>query len=257
MINPSIPYKVFPNTIMAGYMGSISHGTYIPKDDPNSIDDIDVMAVCVGPIDQYLGLGHYLQKSYLEQDIWKENEWDCITYELRKFVHLLLKQNPNVLGLLWTPLFIQDNDVLVRNRDIFVSKMAYHSFAGYAHDQMHNMTLMAYEGYMGEKRKALVDKFGYDTKNSAHLIRLLKTCIEFLDTGNINVDRTSIDAEIIKDIKSGKWSLDNIKKYAEQLFNDAKVSFDKSQLPEKPDYNKANELVKEILMERLCLKNIL
>jgi predicted nucleotidyltransferase len=31
----------------------------------------------------------------------KKDEWDSVVYEIRKFFRLLLKQNPNVLGLLW------------------------------------------------------------------------------------------------------------------------------------------------------------
>ena len=33
------------NTILLGYVGSTAHGTYIPKNDPNCIDDIDVVIV--------------------------------------------------------------------------------------------------------------------------------------------------------------------------------------------------------------------
>jgi len=28
-------------------MGSVSHGTYVPKEDPDSIDDVDIMAILV------------------------------------------------------------------------------------------------------------------------------------------------------------------------------------------------------------------
>ena len=82
---------VFDWAILSGYRGSIAHGMYVPSNDPDSIDDIDVMAVCVSEKDQYIGLGHYLIKSRFEQDIWKEAEWDVTTFEIRKFVYLLLK----------------------------------------------------------------------------------------------------------------------------------------------------------------------
>ena len=48
--------KILPaNTILLGYVGSISHGTHIPKSNPNSIDDKDIMGVCVANESVYYG----------------------------------------------------------------------------------------------------------------------------------------------------------------------------------------------------------
>jgi hypothetical protein len=47
---------------------------------------------------------------------------------------------------------------------------------------------------MGEKRKAMVRKYQYDVKNAAHLIRLLRMGAEFIESGNLQVYRTT-DAE--------------------------------------------------------------
>ncbi|MDD5675043.1 MAG: hypothetical protein PHC61_12815 [Chitinivibrionales bacterium] len=33
--------------MLLGYVGSIAHGTYVPKNDPDSIDDQDILGVCV------------------------------------------------------------------------------------------------------------------------------------------------------------------------------------------------------------------
>lgn len=250
----SIPYKEHPGTILAGYMGSISHGTYIPNDDPNGIDDVDVMAVCVSTKDQYLGLGHYLTQSRFEQKIWKEAEWDVTTFEVRKFIYLMLKQNPNTVGLLWLPedkLFIKTKlgEMLIANRSIFSSRLAYESFAGYANGQLHKMSHYTKEGYMGEKRMKLVDKYGYDCKNAAHLIRLLKMCIEFLETGEFHVDRTGRGADMLKKIKSGEWEMMAVKVYADELFHAAREAYLKCQLPPTPDYDKANKLTQDIVEE--------
>jgi hypothetical protein len=76
-------------TLLAGYVGSISHGTYVPKSDPNSIDDKDVMFVYIKELPYYLGLGRGKDNvSY------KVREWDVVGYELKKYLHLLLKSNP-------------------------------------------------------------------------------------------------------------------------------------------------------------------
>jgi predicted nucleotidyltransferase len=162
--------------ILHAWRGSIAHGMYVPGSDPNSIDDKDTMAICVPPLDYYLGLREYGSRGTVEI---KEGEWDVVIYEARKVVRLLAQGNPNVLSLLWLPenLYISRTDagrLLIDNRDVFTARSVYMSFVGYAKAQMKKMTQGAFQGYMGERRKRLVEQFGYDTKNAAHLIRLLR-----------------------------------------------------------------------------------
>ena len=237
-----------PKTIILGYMGSIAHGTYIPSIDPNSIDDKDIMGVCIADENVYFGLEKFEQKEA------KYKEWDSVVYEIRKFFRLLLKGNPNVLGLLWLrePNYIHidpTGKLIIDNRNLFVSKDAYFSFSGYAHGQLHRMTHMAYEGYMGAKRKTIVDTYGYDIKNGQHLIRLLRQGIEFLTTGELQVFRE--DASELKEIKTGKWSLEKIKKEADDLFKLAQEAFVRSPLPAKPDYDGAEKLLNKIMRSEL------
>ena len=40
-------------SILVAYRGSIAHGMFVPSTDPHSIDDRDVMAVCIPPVDYY------------------------------------------------------------------------------------------------------------------------------------------------------------------------------------------------------------
>jgi uncharacterized protein len=164
-------------TLLLGYVGSLAHGTYIPKSDPNCIDDKDILGVALGSDEVYYGLKTFEQKEV------KKDEWDSVVYEIKKFFRLMLKQNPNVIGLLWLKptnyIHISESGQrLIDNRNLFVSKAAYHSFVGYAHGQLYKMTHGAFEGYMGAKRKQLVEQFGFDCKNAAHLIRILRMGIE-------------------------------------------------------------------------------
>ena len=77
-------------------------------------------------------------------------------------------------------------------------------------------------GYMGEKRKALVDKYKFDTKNASHCIRLLRMCMEALITGEVHVFRE--DASQLLEIKRGRWSLEQVKAEADRLFWRYKMS---------------------------------
>ena len=83
------------HTVYAGLMGSVSHGTYVPKEDPDSIDDVDIMAIVVPSPKWLLGLHQW------EHWVKQRDELDVVIYSLRRFVGLLLKANPNVVGLLW------------------------------------------------------------------------------------------------------------------------------------------------------------
>ncbi len=290
----------FPaRTIFAGYRGSQSHGTFVPSSNPNSIDDIDLMGVYIGSPEFYFGFnGKDVYESFID-------EYDIVCYELKKFVGLLAKNNPNVLSMLWlkddsillsTPVWKQLSD----NRQLFASKLAYHSFSGYAYAQLKKMTAFNqqeqdrvlklqdilvqngiqlvdggrpalppgattaqleairqynqvrekfFSGYMGEKRKNNVIKYGYDTKNAAHLIRLLRMAVEFLETGEFIVKRP--DAQELIEIKQGKWTLAKVQEMSDNLFQLTKQAKEMSALPEKPDMKAIESLLVRILTEEI------
>lgn len=290
-----------------GYAGSLAHGTHRPKSDPDSIDDVDLIGAYAERPRFYLGFGGRDVKEY------KEGEWDVVSYELRKLVSLLLKQNPNVMGLLWMPadkVLVAEEEwrTLLDHRDLFVSKRAYFSFAGYARGQFLRMThyvdnnperrgeidalnaemthrnaltrqrgpgnyarepyrdwsmqklrtryndLRGASGYMGEKRKALVERFGYDCKNASHLIRLLRMCQEFLLNGELQVDRTGIDADELVSIKRGERTLEQVNAEAERLFALCEDAYKRSKLPEQPIRERAEDLLVGMLNQRMSKK---
>lgn len=189
-------------------IGSNAHGTHIPPED-GGVDDRDYMAI-MGPSKR---LTYGLQTWEGAQRQWDEDgtRWDVVVYTLPKLVKLLMKGNPNVLSLLWarplwhTPLF---TDFCVTGRKLFATQQPSTAFFGYVLGQIHRMNNPAHEGYMGAKRKALFDKHGYDTKNAAHAYRLMTMLGEFMLSGEMMNDRTQIDAPLIKDIKRGKFTLD-------------------------------------------------
>lgn len=109
------------------------------------------------------------------------------------------------------------------------------------------MEHLAFKGYMGEKRKRLVEAHGYDTKNAAHLVRLLRMGIEFLNHGELVVDRGGVDATELLDIKNGVWTLERVKEEADRLFRRAEDAFDRCTLPRKQDWDGINELCVEIV----------
>lgn len=288
-------FELEPHLLLLARIGSHSHGTWIPPTDPQAIDDTDYMGIIVPPQDYTIGVK--------EWEGWNAQfeELDLVFYSLQKAVRLLLKSNPNVLGLLW--LRAEDYVHLDRRagwlleaRPAFSSLNAYPAFIGYAHGQLKRMTTWNdqiaseyeavtacvsaagvnvanmlemngpdfergyrkesdvfddcltlrklhkkyFSGYMGEKRKGLVRKHGYDAKNAAHLIRLMRMCVEFLETGVLSVYRP--DAEELKAIKQGEWSLEQIQAEADRMFTLADAVKAQSTLPAEPKYDVANSL---------------
>jgi predicted nucleotidyltransferase len=224
------------------WRGSIAHGTYIPNDDPLSIDDKDLIGICIPPAEYYTGLRDFGSRGTEEIMV---DPWDIVTYEHRKALRLLAKGNPNMLCMLWAPpeftvRYTAAGEELLRQRELFATKAAFPAFRGYAQSQLKKMSKGVYHGYMGEKRKALVDQFGYDTKNASHLIRILQQGIDFMRTGDLEVYRS--DADELLAIKRGEFSFEHIKARAEKLDWTLKVAGERSPLPEEPDWDAINHL---------------
>jgi uncharacterized protein len=239
--------------ILISYRGSRAHGMYVPPEEPTSIDDIDIHVIYIPGLEHYFGPDVYPPKG---KDI-KLKEWDCAAYEVRHLVSLLCKANPNVLSLLWTEAIIfesKEGEMLRKARNLFVTKQAFHSFGGYAKSQLHKMTSFGEgsftTGYMGAKRKGLVEQFGYDTKNAAHLIRLLAMGAEFLRNGELVVDRRAAgDADSLLAIKRGEWKLEEVQALAKGMYEAMETAYNNSPLPEDVDYRK----VTDMLMDIMCI----
>lgn len=229
----------------------MAHGIWESPESPDSIDDKDTMAICVPSIDHYFGLREFGSRG--TQEI-KQGEWDIVIYEARKALRMLAQGNPNILSLLWLPEngYIQRTpagNLLLENRDLFVGRHTYNSFVGYAKGKFHKMTHGSTQGYMGAKRKEIVERYGYDTKNAAHLIRLLRVGIEFLRDGFLRVDRGGLDATELLDIKHGKWTLEEVQAEAATLFRRAEEAHDRSTLRARPDRDAINDLCVAIIQE--------
>lgn len=299
-------FPLEPHLLVLALMGSKSHGTYMPPDEPDGIDDVDLMGFVVPPLEYHLGLPRW------RHWVWKHDELDVVLYGLDKAFRLLLKGNPNIVGVLWLReedyLHVHPSFRLLREqRDLFSSQVAADAFTGYAAAQLKQMqafnleriadyeamtaaieakgsvrlvleadsaqtkhlsgewripveTLLAFKklhrehfsSYMGAKRKALVRRFQYDVKNAAHLVRLLRMGTEFLSTGRLEVFRAK-DAEELKRIKRGAWTLAEVKAEAERLFEGIEDARARSPLPAEPDAAAANRLLMAIHREVLGL----
>lgn len=216
--------------ILRVYAGSHSYGT-------NTKDsDEDFRGIAIPPASYLLGL-----------DEWEQNERkdpDTVIYSLKKFVKLALGNNPNILDALFVAknhvLFINDVGQELRElRYDFLSKQVYKTYGGYAYAQLQKMVKV--DKQAEGKRLATIEKYGYDTKNAMHLIRLLKMGIEILTEGEVNVLRH--DNRELMDIRNGKYKREEIESEAKRLQDLLDAAYVHTSLPPKPNYDKVNAWV--------------
>ena len=314
VIGDPVSFVEYPlRTFFLGYRGSIAHGMFVPKNNPDSIDDIDLMGFVFGESRHYFGLHEWGSRGTREI---KQGQYDVVLYEARKAISLLLQGNPNIMSMLWLPqkhqlIQTDASRKLLAARSLFIGKHVYSAFAGYAYQQLSKMETRdpsdlrnyialtseaklrgihpnhkgerieypsGYDedsgearnarahgdesliqqlrhymkkgenlGYLGDKRKQLVLRHGFDAKNAAHLIRLLRMCIEFMRTGEMIVERP--DASELLDIKTGKWKLEDVKRLSDELFAEARSARDESKLPDEPQYDEAEKLLVSLVRE--------
>jgi len=244
--------RLEPYCILRGFRGSIAHNTYEPT---VTRDDKDIMGIFVPPEEVVFGIDNMETiERFIEEKLSQKKTvvWDIVYYSLPKYLRLILKQNPNVIMLLWLSEkhYLKKTSLgqkLIANREKLISKQCYDSFCGYAHGQLHRMIHHTPTGKMGAKRKALVEKFGYDTKNASHLIRLLKMGLETLTTGTMQVERP--DNNMLLEIKRGEWELKKVLEYSDKLFQLLDEALVRSELPNRVDKHFINILCEEITME--------
>jgi hypothetical protein len=97
------------------------------------------------------------------------------------------------------------------------------------------------------KRAELEKKFGFDLKFATHLVRLLRTCREILETGKLLVKRP--DAEELLAIRNGDWSYDQVIEFAEKEDTELNEIVKKCSLPKVPDANFFDGIVRDIILE--------
>lgn len=173
---------------------------------------------------------------------------DFSIYGIVKYFDLCLHNNPNMID----SLFVPDNCVchmssigeLVRkNRHKFLCSKLKHTYAGYAHSQLHKLKN---KDPNSGKRKDLIEKYGYDTKFAYHIVRLVDYAEQLLQFGDMDLQR---DKECWKAIRAGEWSLQKIQDHFDKKDSHLEDLYKKTILPHKIQ----ETAIKELLLN--CLEH--
>jgi len=174
-------------------------------------------------------------------------EYDLSIYNIVRYLHLCLENNPNMLDSLFVPadciLHITAVGSMVRERRRqFLHKGAWPKLKGYAYSQLHKMASKDREG----KRLELYERFGFDVKFAAHTVRLLYEAEMILAEGDLDLRRHS---EHLKAIRRGEVPEAEIRRWAADKERDLEALYAKSTLPWGPD----EPAIKQLLLD--CLEH--
>ena len=126
-----------PNIILLGYGGSHAYGTNVPT------SDIDVRGIASNTMDTVLGIDTFEQR--------ENRETDTIVYSITKAINLLANCNPNVIEILGLDNYFVKRylgNLLLANKDMFLSKKVINSFGGYATAQLRRLqNALAHDSY--------------------------------------------------------------------------------------------------------------
>ncbi len=237
-------------------MGSTAYGV-ADTTGPEQASDIDLYGFCIPPREVVFphlaghvwGFGAYKEgvpRGHF--GVWQEHhvkdtsaaggkgrEYDLQVYSIVKYVQLCMECNPNMIDSLFTPETCvlhatRVGQLLRENRKLFLHQGICDRFKGYAYAQVHKMRTK--EPEPGSKRAAVREKFGMDVKFAYHIVRLLNEAEQLLLEGDLDLQR---NREMLKSIRRGEWSLEQILDYFEKKRVDLETARTNSRLPPGPD----------------------
>lgn len=119
------------NKILECLVGSHAYGFATPESDE------DIRGITISPLRYAIGFhSNFEQQEYSGED--------KVIYSLAKFMQLAAQCNPNILDLIFIPKrcirhLDKYGEMLIENRDMFISKKARHTFSGYAFEQLNRI----------------------------------------------------------------------------------------------------------------------
>lgn len=202
--------------------GSHAYGTNI--DNSSHTSDIDLRGFYVHTPREILTMKY-------EDKPFENKELDVSIYPLKMLVNLLYKCNPNVLEILGTKdkhiaIISYAGRLLMDNKDLFLSQLAYGSFGGYATQQLRRLenALARGEYPQAEKERHILKAL------NSKLVTFEERFTKF-DENSIKLfteksNKAGMDKEIYMDIHLENYPLRDFKGIYEEMYSVVK-DFDK------------------------------
>ena len=240
--NPELSWLLGPESLLFLHLsGSRLYGTHTAD------SDYDIRGVAVAPKSYWVGARTFEQT----QAQLPELGLDIAIFDFRRWLHLTVNVNPNVVETLYVPL---DSEMvlhmncewwptLVERIKPLINRRAHAGYHGYATSQLKKM-LTKQSNKTG--RRELTEAYGLDTKFVMHGFRLARQGAELLRTAHMTFPRP--DAAVLRAIRDGKVFTDPQTAIAaweeEAALLDAALAT--SVLPEKADFEAQNQLLMDV-----------
>lgn len=219
----SIDLSDVPGTpVLVGVGGSNAYGLA-------TVDsDVDYRGCYVAPTREFFRL-------VTPQETYDRHDPDCALHEVGKLLRLAAAANPTVLEVFfYSEYVVRDSigDLLIENRDLFITEKIRASHVGYARSQF-------------ERLKKRETSFSADTakrtaKHARHLLRLVRQAERALTTGTFDI--AALNREEI--FAFGELPhAEMVRKAEKEIY---RVSEVKSILPPSPDLDAIDALLVEI-----------
>jgi predicted nucleotidyltransferase len=183
--------------------------------------------------------GIYLPPANLQWSLYgvpeqlENDETQEVYWELQKFIVLALKANPNVLECLYSPIVEHATPLakeLLAIKEAFLSQLLFQTYSGYVASQFKKM------------QTDIRNQGRVKWKHVMHLIRLLLSGTHVLTEGTVVVD-VGGNRDRLLTIKRGEMEFDEANEWRKLLQKQFESAFQTTKLPERPDYERANEFL--------------
>ncbi|QDU83192.1 putative nucleotidyltransferase [Planctomycetes bacterium Pla163] len=212
--------------VLRSVVGSRAYGL------SNDASDEDVRGIYLPPTERTWSL--FDPPAQLEESGTADAPADEVFWELRKFLLLALKANPNILEVLCTPLVLSSTplaDELRAMRSAFFSKLVYQTYSGYV--------LAQFKRFERRSSKGLEPKW----KHAMHLLRLQIAGAGLMETGDLRLDVEGEEREKLLEIRAGAWSLERVDDWRAELTERFERAFSGTSLPDRPDYERVERFL--------------
>lgn len=220
------------NIILQGVVGSTAYGLSTPD------SDVDRAGIFQRPVSELIGF------KVPRETIVEHEPGDRQLQELGKFMRLAAKANPTIMELLWLPeyeILSPEGEVLIANREAFLSQRLRTTYVGYVKSQLGRLLK---RGDFSSDLKKRTEKHG------RHCARLLVQAHHALVEGEIRVRLSEEEAEDCR--FAGQLAAGDPEGFAEGIrARIRRLDDTPSSLPEHPDEELLNYLLVLLRMKHL------
>ncbi len=217
--------------MLRALVGSQAYGTALPG---APVHDVDYVEVYRQSPEWYWGLDAQApMKGDQTFTVVDGVTHDTTTYLLQHFAKLAMAGNPAVLPVLWVDKYetlSEAGRVLVTFRHVFSSKLVHTAFTGMARNAQREFAKSVTNGQPAWKQ-------------AMHTLRLSQMVYEFLQTGELWVDRTELDAPYLQAVRAGRCGVEDVDYEMAKALQKADDALEFCTLPDQPDTAMVNTVL--------------